>query len=321
MKNVYKLVAVDDKIYTVVICKDGKYFVMDYDDEEKLPNKTFYIGANGYAACTNNHSTELVHLLLLPNEDEAKSVDHINRIQSDNRKINLRLASNHVQRKNQIRKRSSSECPLDLSCIPSYIWYVKANGHHGERFCVEIDDYVWKTTSSKQFGVRYKLEEAKKHLRHLIRTRPELFCDTPFHGELSERAQQLKQEYIEILRRAHVDYVDQDPIQYLEEDLTGLSDEEVKLLRSSSEANNQRARCSLPEDCGVKSKDIPKYCYYVPATESKGDAFCVGRLHPKQKCTKKDWTTTKKRQITTKQKFEMMIKYLNNENKLEICII
>lgn len=315
MKNEYKLVALNDVIYVVAFDKKRKPFVFDFDRLQTLPNVRFHVNTYGYVIFSNESSKELLHIYLSTDPSiDGESIDHINRIPSDNRKSNLRVANRHIQRKNQVRNRSSTtDCPLDLSSIPSYIWYVKANGNHGDRFCVEIGDYVWKTTSSKQFGVKYKLEEAKKHLRHLIQNNSELFCDTPFHGELSEQAKQLKEEYIEILSRAGEQYDDKDPIQYLEEDLTGLTEQEVRLLHCSGETNNQRPRCSLPENCGFKSENIPKYCYYVPATESKGDAFCVSRHHPKHKDTNKDWTTTKKRNITTKQKFDMMLKYLRNE--------
>lgn len=201
--------------------------------------------------------------------------------------------------------------------IPNYIWYVKAYGKHGERFCVEIGDYCWKTTSSKQFSTRYKLEEAKKHLRHLIKTQPALFDDSPFHGNLSETSNQLKQEYIEILRRAGVVYKDNDPIQHLEEDISGLTNEEIILLQTSDEKNNYRPRCILPEDANINPSDIPKYCYYIPATKAKGDGFCCGRLHPKQKESGKDWTTTKSKKYTTKEKFEMLIKHIDKNDKVE----
>lgn len=32
---------------------------------------------------------------------------------------------------------------------------------------------------------------------------------------------------------------------------------------------------NLPEDCNIKGVDIPTYCYYVPASKMKGDAFLL----------------------------------------------
>ena len=55
---------------------------------------------------------------------------------------------------------------------------------------------------------------------------------------------------------------------------------------------------NLPDDCKIKAEDIPKYCYYIKATKDKGDAFCCTKLHPKQKESGKDWTTTKSKKLS-----------------------
>lgn len=70
---------------------------------------------------------------------------------------------------------------------------------------------------------------------------------------------------------------------------------------------------NLPEDCNIKPEDIPKYCYYVKATTSKGDAFCCSKLHPKQKESGKDWTTTKSKKVTIIDKYEQLLEYLKNK--------
>lgn len=58
---------------------------------------------------------------------------------------------------------------------------------------------------------------------------------------------------------------------------------------------------NLPEGCRVNAADIPKYCYYVPQTATKGDAFVCGRIHPKHTESKKDWCTTKARRVSTEE--------------------
>jgi hypothetical protein len=69
---------------------------------------------------------------------------------------------------------------------------------------------------------------------------------------------------------------------------------------------------NLPEDCKIKAEDIPKYCYYVKATTSKGDAFCCTKLHPKHKESKKDWTTTKSKKVSIEEKYKQLIEYLKD---------
>ena len=57
--------------------------------------------------------------------------------------------------------------------------------------------------------------------------------------------------------------------------------------------------------------EIPKYCYYVPVTKTKGDGFCCGRLHPKHKESKKDWTTTKSKKVSIEEKYKQLLEYIN----------
>ena len=68
---------------------------------------------------------------------------------------------------------------------------------------------------------------------------------------------------------------------------------------------------NLPEDCKIKKEDIPKYCYYIKATTSKGDAFGCSKLHPKQKESGKDWTTTKSKKVSTEEKYKQFLEYLD----------
>lgn len=77
---------------------------------------------------------------------------------------------------------------------------------------------------------------------------------------------------------------------------------EVKQQREYIKGSN------LPKYCNF---DIPKYCHYISETKSKGDGFCVGRLHPKQ--NGKDWTTTKSKKVSIQEKFKQMMSYLNNK--------
>lgn len=75
---------------------------------------------------------------------------------------------------------------------------------------VEIKDiYIWKTTSTKDLSTKCKFELAKKHLRNLIITQPELFVGHCINGKLGEKAEKLKKEFIEILKLARYEYIDE----------------------------------------------------------------------------------------------------------------
>jgi len=70
---------------------------------------------------------------------------------------------------------------------------------------------------------------------------------------------------------------------------------------------------NMPEGCPIKSEDIPQYCYYVKATGIRGDGFCCGKLHPKQKEKgSSDWTTTKSKLVSIEDKFKQLMEYIKS---------
>lgn len=131
---------------------------------------------------------------------QTDSIDHINRIGFDNRKENLRHVSQSEQNINQKQKKRKvvlpDGCGLSPEDIPRHIWYVKANGGHGDRFAIEFktEGITWKTTSSKGVSIQAKLEEAKQKLVSFYQTYPYL------NPELNEeRVNILKGSYEQIV--------------------------------------------------------------------------------------------------------------------------
>jgi hypothetical protein len=174
---------------------------------------------------------------------------------------------------------------------------------------VEIKDkYSWKTTSSKDLSTKLKYELAKKHPRNLITSKPELIEGHCINGELNLEARNLKEEYISIIGLAGYEYPEDDNRHLLDEDLTGLTATEIAILQQ----NEEYVHKNVPADNDIPA--LPKYCYYVPATDTKGDAFTCGRLHPNHKTTGKDWTTTKKSNVSTKEKFKQLVAYLEGKD-------
>ena len=259
---------------------------------------------NNYIYCHLESSTTLLHSLIMNNKFNGELyVDHINRITTDNRKANLRLITQSDQNKNQSKQARNVILPLcniNIQDIPTFIWYIKKNGHHGDRLAVEIKNkYIWKTTSSKTLSIKCKLELAKKHLKNLINTNPDLFIGHCMNGELSDNGKQLENEYIEILKLAGCNYNKNDTLKnHLDEDLKELNEEEVKIIQDF-------------EEIQIDTHSIPKYCYYIKSNISKGDGYCVTKLHSKQQESSKDWTTTKSKKVSTKEKYKQMTEYLN----------
>lgn len=233
MKNDYTIVNYKNKEYIVAKTIKNEVFVIDYAKINDLQDVNYYLNNCGYI-CGKKiylHSEIIEHKF-----DGELYIDHINRIKTDNRIENLRLITQSDQNKNQSKRKRNvnlpSDCNIKSEDIPTFIWYIKENGNHGDRWCVEIKNkYYWKTTSSKKISTKCKFELAKKHLNNLIKTNNYLFKDHSINGELSNIGKILKQEYIDILKLANIDYNDNENNKsYLEQDLTGLNDNEIQIL-------------------------------------------------------------------------------------------
>lgn len=304
MKNEYTRVCFAGVYYKVGIVQHGNPFVVD--DNIDLPDVFFDKTNNGYIRYSS-HPLKYLHHFIKPYN--GVSIDHINQIKTDNRVCNLRYADQSTQNKNQSKRKRNvilpPDCGVNPQDIPTFIWYINPHGAHGDRWMVEIKDkYEWKTTSAKSVSTKCKFEMAKKHLRNLITTAPDMFKDHSINGKLSEYGDILKQEYIDILKLANFTYEDSNhddlDKDYLKANYDGLTQPEISIL----EEDGDYVHKMLPDNFNV---EIPKNCYYVPKTKEKGDGFCCGRLHPKHN---KDWTTTRSRKVSIQEKYKQLMCYL-----------
>jgi predicted transcriptional regulator len=132
---------------------------------------------------------------------------HINNIHFDNRIENLQfdiVNKEHVKNtKKKNRIIDLSEHGINASDIPTYVWYLKPDDTHGERFAIEIpNELSWRTTSSKKVSLKYKLEEAKKYLRNLKFNRPDIFELYSMNGDLTSKGTKLLKDYKRIIEMA-----------------------------------------------------------------------------------------------------------------------
>ena len=329
MKNQYKIVTYKSKEYIVANTDKNEPFIFDKEKLKELDNRMFYKSKNGYIGYTFDYYSKYLHSLIMNYQFDGKLyVDHINRITTDNRTSNLRLISQSDQNKNQSKQTRNvnlpQNCGVNSQDIPTFIWYVKANGSHGDRWCIEIKGkYSWKTTSSKEYTTKCKFELVKKHLRNLIDLQPELFIGHCMNGELSDIGKKLEMEYIDILRLAgyNYTYINDNLKNYLQKDFNGLKDDEIKLVNEFEE--NIETDTFNEDVVRRQGMEIPKYCYYFKPTDKRGDGYCITRLHPTQKELGKDWLTTKSKKVSKKEKYKQMIEYLNDKkyNPIEDVII
>jgi hypothetical protein len=212
---VYKEIKYNNKDYIAgkIVVKDTyKYFVIDKEDYPKIKDYSWHYTSNSYISHNVNIDGQIKALylhnivlnrLIFPGKGSKESVDHINRIGLDNRKENLRIITQSEQNMNQSKKKRNITLPEDsgltVDDIPTHIWYVKANGSHGDRFAIEFktENIVWKTTSSKNILLKDKLKSAKEKLQELYKLYPHL---NPNNEQKLEKIKELADSYYEIIK-------------------------------------------------------------------------------------------------------------------------
>jgi hypothetical protein len=60
---------------------------------------------------------------------------------------------------------------------------------------------------------------------------------------------------------------------------------------------------------------IPKYCYYKPASDKRGDKFIIERHPSLIKKGLRQWATTESKSKTIREKFDLLIEKYNELEK------
>lgn len=213
----YREVKYNEKDYIVgkvMSNNEAVKFVFDKDDFAKVNGKVWHRCANHYISSSvyvDEKKKELfLHNLVMeklghPGKGAKETIDHINRNGFDNRKENLRLISQTQQNMNQTKRERyitlPEGCGINPEDIPRHIWYIRANGNHGDRFAIEFktEGLCWKTTSSKKVSLKDKLQEAKEKLKELYLSYPHL---NPFNEDKIKKEEELNKSFNEIVNMA-----------------------------------------------------------------------------------------------------------------------
>lgn len=188
----YSHVLYNNKEYTVgtILFKNTDIqFVIDKDDYDKVKDNAWHFTSGNYISSAIIHDSKrkelYIHNLIMnrieyPGRGATETIDHINRNGLDNRKENLRILTQTEQNLNQCKKKRSvilpEGCPIKHCDIPTHIWYMRANGLHGDRFAIEFktEGFIWKSTSSKSVSIYDKLKQAKEKLDEVYKLFPNL---------------------------------------------------------------------------------------------------------------------------------------------------
>jgi len=205
----------NSKAYTVMKIQfhdDYIYSIIDREDFDKVKDHPWHYTSNAYVSRTirvdGSYKALYVHNLVMgrfehTGKGSKESIDHINRNGLDNRKENLRLITQTEQNLNQGRKGRTMVLPTDSGIhpedIPKHIWYIKANGHHGDRFGIDLktENLKWKTTSAKNVSLPDKLQTAKIKLQELYGLYPYL---NPNSTDRSKEVEDLTESYNSIIK-------------------------------------------------------------------------------------------------------------------------
>ena len=215
----YTKVIFEEKEYYVGQIQNNdnlRYFIIDAEDYESVKIHYWHYQSNAYisSAYLSPHDGKRKEVYLhnfvmgrleFPGKGATESIDHINNNGMDNRKINLRLITQTQQNYNTKRRARVTilpdNCGISADDIPRNIYYMKPNGHHGDRFVVELKglpdgDVEWKSTSSKSISLQEKLNQAKAKLN-------ELYLIHNLHQQdESDLKKKLADEYNQILELA-----------------------------------------------------------------------------------------------------------------------
>lgn len=328
----HKDVTYNNKKYTVCYCshsdKGDILFIIDFDKKENIITKKWhYRPESKYISRTHimddGSSKQLYlhcYLMNVPFDNGHEiSIDHINQIGRDNRLENLReLSQSHqnINRRKFIRKIELPEgCGINPQDIPTNIYYKKPEGLHGDRFYIEIKysdpPFRYFSSSSKNIDLQTKLQQTILKLEQYKKENPEY---TNILNEINnqQRRNDLRKSFNEILKLSGYpqDIIEKNLVELEEEKQNTVDDTSKNLAQQLVQDGFKSVTSNLPPNCGVTPDMIPKYCYYKPASEKRGDKFIIER-HPILVAQgKRQWATTESKSKTTKEKYDSMIEKL-----------
>ena len=221
--------------------------LLDRDVCDKIieSKRIFYISNNGMIYTKIDDNNIFLHeiVYILKNKKNKYPLIHLNKIPLDNRIDNLMEDQPNKEIKKNLNKkiRTIKLKNIDVAKIPSFVWYMKNDGVHGERFQIRFGNINWKCTSCDKLSLHYKLEETKKYLRQYKQNNNKDFLENSMNSDLNIHGINLKKEFYDILKLGNMNFIytiQQNTNLLLEEDLNKLNDIEKKLLKEFNINNN-----------------------------------------------------------------------------------
>lgn len=339
-KLIHKNVDYNNKKYTVGYCSGANIedilFIIDFDKNDFIiKNKWYFSKKYKYIYTTflnegdNKYLNMHIYIYygLVFDLGSEISIDHINQISRDNRMENLRkLSQSHqnINRRKLIRKIELPEgCGINPQDIPTNINYRKPQGLHGDRFYVEIKNtnppFMKDSSSSKSIDLKTKLQQAILILEKYKKEHPE-YAKLVDDLKNKDTRNDLRKSFNDILQLSGFPQeIINKNLAVLEEENEQPIDQQAKdLAKQLVNEGFKSVTSNLPLNCGVTPDMIPKYCYYKPSSDKRGDKFIIERHPTLTQNGTRQWSTTEAKSKTTKEKFDLMLEKMNELNKLII---
>ena len=203
-KRCNKCVNVDDK-YVVMHCNGGSLIVYDFDMFDVLSHWTWTLNSSMYAL---NSANVYMHRYIMDadsNPDSDLSIDHVNWIKTDNRKANLRFATQSEQNSNRATRHDKEPANAELRAhgileLPSGI---RRDSTMGRYTCA---DHPACRGQGKRFnGTRCKDASEIARFKDCLEIYVENLSESPEHArqaDIADTRRRLATEYNDIVRAA-----------------------------------------------------------------------------------------------------------------------
>lgn len=253
--------------------------VYDLDDEIPLSHfKSWYVCSNGYAYSTNQNRMAMHTMIAISKGihlQEGESIDHINSIKLDNRRANLRAATQSQQNSNRETHSDKKEVAPELQdvgifVLPKYIRYDTSekkfviDGHPKLR-----DDRVHEKRKSKQSSATKSksatlVEKLADALARLNELNEQDYTNKEQFNAFCKQRDTMKTEYYGIVNSIRT-YENQPPLE--------LKEYTCWVTPKRRTEAGKKTVVNIPPEYGLSHGDLPSFCYYKKSEEKRKDGF------------------------------------------------